>query len=220
MTLIAKVSTYVDGNVVTAAGQNNNESRLYDFLSGIITTHSGKIAFSGTDPVLELDQQSTGHILKLTKSGADKFLFTDDGVLQTFIATGTKPFNVASTTLCDNLNADLLDGLHAVDLGLYNNIKLITANYTILDPETLIFCNVGAGDYTVTLPSGTLGYNITIIKNFNADTVTITAGGSGTIKEAGKTDGTKSLSVNKSTLHLVSDGAGNDDWWVINRYIG
>lgn len=33
--------------------------------------------------------------------------------LQSDVATGTKPITVASTTKCDNLNADLLDGIEA-----------------------------------------------------------------------------------------------------------
>ena len=38
------------------------------------------------------------------------------GRIQSRVATGTAPFNIASTTVNTNLNADLLDGYHALGL--------------------------------------------------------------------------------------------------------
>jgi hypothetical protein len=38
---------------------------------------------------------------------------TTDKVLRSKLAIGTKPIDVTSTTVCTNLNADMLDGLHA-----------------------------------------------------------------------------------------------------------
>jgi hypothetical protein len=45
------------------------------------------------------------------------------------LATGTKPIDVASTTMCNNLNADLLDGLHASDFALVSHTH-VAANIT------------------------------------------------------------------------------------------
>ena len=42
------------------------------------------------------------------------------------VATGTKPIDVVSTTLCNNLNADLVDGYHA---GFENNRVALYANF-------------------------------------------------------------------------------------------
>ena len=38
------------------------------------------------------------------------------GQIRSRVATGTAPFNISSTTVCTNLNADLLDGYHALGL--------------------------------------------------------------------------------------------------------
>lgn len=48
-----------------------------------------------------------------------------DKQLHSAIATGTKPINVVSTTLCNNLNADMLDGKHASNL-LFRDAKTNT----------------------------------------------------------------------------------------------
>lgn len=48
---------------------------------------------------------------------------------QSDVTTGTKPFTVASTTLCDNLNADLLDGVHAVSFLLADGTRALTGNW-------------------------------------------------------------------------------------------
>lgn len=44
------------------------------------------------------------------------------------VATGTKPIDVVSTTLCNNLNADMLDGKHASNL-LYRDAKRNNADF-------------------------------------------------------------------------------------------
>lgn len=77
------------------------------------------------------------------------------------VATGTKPIDVVSTTLCNNLNADLLDGLHSsafarkdqsptVDLNTVNGIGIMCNNtnasatperhYPIAEAGSLIYC--------------------------------------------------------------------------------
>ena len=38
-----------------------------------------------------------------------------NGEISNYVATGTAPFKISSTTLVDNLNADMLDGKHAAD---------------------------------------------------------------------------------------------------------
>jgi hypothetical protein len=49
-----------------------------------------------------------------------KSKFTDQ--ITSTLATGTSPLNVTSTTVCTNLNADLLDGQHASYYLNYNNL--------------------------------------------------------------------------------------------------
>jgi hypothetical protein len=41
-----------------------------------------------------------------------------DGQFKSTLATGTRPINVVSTTMCANLNADMVDGKHSADLVL------------------------------------------------------------------------------------------------------
>jgi hypothetical protein len=68
-----------------------------------------------------------GHFIAMKHTATDGILFTGFGDLslepvgitktakqiKSSLAIGTKPFDVTSTTMCDNLNADLLDGQHA-----------------------------------------------------------------------------------------------------------
>ncbi|TGY54148.1 hypothetical protein [Parabacteroides distasonis] len=82
------------------------------------------------------------------------------------VATGTKPIDVVSTTLCNNLNADLLDGLHSsafarkdqsptVDLNAVNGIGIMCNNananatperhYPIAEAGSLIYCTAAYG---------------------------------------------------------------------------
>ena len=58
------------------------------------------------------------------------------------VATGTKPIDVVSTTLCNNLNADLLDGYHA---GFANNQVALYVNFPTYD--TLISQGLLRSDY-------------------------------------------------------------------------
>ena len=44
------------------------------------------------------------------------------GRIQSRVATGTAPFNIASTTVNSNLNADMLDGYHSNNLPYLSNV--------------------------------------------------------------------------------------------------
>ena len=50
-----------------------------------------------------------------------------DGQFITTIADGTKPIDVISTTVCDNLNADMIDGYHASELALDSEFGTLSA---------------------------------------------------------------------------------------------
>lgn len=65
-----------------------------------------------------------------------------DKQLHSAIATGTKPINVVSTTLCNNLNADLLDGYH---VGFANNQVALYVNFPTYN--TLISQGLLRSDY-------------------------------------------------------------------------
>ena len=61
----------------------------------------------------------------LEGSDPNMFLY-NTGRYVSKVATGTKPIDVVSTTLCNNLNADMLDGYHA---GFENNQVALYANF-------------------------------------------------------------------------------------------
>lgn len=69
------------------------------------------------------------------------------------VATGTAPFVVDSTTKVDNLNADMVDGLHAADL-LQTGVQRLkercrvatTGNITLAGDQTIDGVDLDAGD--------------------------------------------------------------------------
>jgi hypothetical protein len=67
---------------------------------------------------------------------------TATGRISSTVSTGTAPFSVASTTLCSNLNADLLDGYHASSFALssHQHSRLIHDTGT---PHTYAFSDGG-----------------------------------------------------------------------------
>lgn len=65
-----------------------------------------------TNLYLAFDKGSNG-FLSIQNDGAGLGCITIDGYIDVTVAIGTSPINVTSTTLCNNLNADLLDGNHA-----------------------------------------------------------------------------------------------------------
>lgn len=58
--------------------------------------------------------------------------FTDNGQLRVDVPNGTKPFVIASQTLVNNLNADLLDGKHASDFSTSNHTHTFVLGATTI----------------------------------------------------------------------------------------
>ena len=87
------------------------------------------------------------------------------GQLTLAVATGTKPLAITSTTKCDNLNADMLDDLHASDLPR-RTIERYTSNgtYTIANGTgTVILDYASPGAITVIMPASPAnGQEVTI----------------------------------------------------------
>lgn len=96
-------STNTSGIVLSGSGQ------LFD-VSGLGTL------FRPHNDAFGLQQQNSTGMMTVTPSGA---LFPQPLqalTLAATVATGTPPLTVASTTVVPNLNADLLDGMHAADI--------------------------------------------------------------------------------------------------------
>lgn len=102
---------------------------------------------------------------------ADKAIKTNNRFIST-VATGTKPIEVTSTTLCNNLNADLLDGqqgdYYRRCQGKHNYISItVGGNATTWYPVVI----TGATEhYPATLLNITRGYNDTAPDSWNTST--------------------------------------------------
>lgn len=95
--------------------------------------------------------------------------------LTSTLAIGTPPFEVTSTTVNSNLNADLLDGLHATDI-----VPQPTAINQILipavsPPDNWVILEPGAVNTVLRLPAGVGGeVSWSKINNINMDITTTT----------------------------------------------
>ncbi len=71
----------------------------------------------------DLTTNSAGN-LQIVQSSTRRATFNTSGQLEIPVATGTAPLSVTSTTLCKNLNVDLLDGRHG---SYYQNASNLNA---------------------------------------------------------------------------------------------
>lgn len=80
-------------------------------ISGVTVSLGGSITQAGLQTALDLGSNAYTSTAYLPLTGG-----TLTGQLKSTVATGTAPISVASTTLCTNLNADMLDGKHLNDI--------------------------------------------------------------------------------------------------------
>lgn len=66
---------------------------------------------------------------------------TNTGYIKSKVATGTAPIQVASTTLCTNLNADMVDGVNVKDIEHTLYIQSTTKNYLKIQVNHKYFPN-------------------------------------------------------------------------------
>ena len=102
---------------------------IQDSANGPLGADDGSMDIVGSADVIQLqitaNATQTADIVRIENSAAFPLLLLDvngdlavlgtfgGNVVQSVVATGTAPLIVASTTVCTNLNADLLDGSHA-----------------------------------------------------------------------------------------------------------
>ncbi len=110
---------FLPGTLIQSQQANDELNQLINALAGGITTKHLVVTFSdGSVAPLILDQKGAGLIQEWKQNGSQTARVNNNGSFQTSqqlissLATGTKPIDVASTTVCTNLNADLLDGLN------------------------------------------------------------------------------------------------------------
>lgn len=119
------------------------------------------------------------------------------GQITSSLATGTAPLVIASTTMVENLNADLLEGS---DWGSPNAIGSVV-------PAAGTFTTVAATTVTATTVNGAIGTaaqpNITSVGTLSAATLVNAGTGSGTLKPTGM--------LNVQTTSVGNVGGGTDD---------
>ena len=100
---IGGISVTGNGNVITNATLSSDKK--------IITFTKGLTALTTTNYAATLDS-------KYVKKAGDTMTgaLTINSPIISKVATGTKPIDVVSTTLCSNLNADMVDGYHRSNL--------------------------------------------------------------------------------------------------------
>lgn len=109
------------------------------------------------------------------------------GQIQSAVVTGTSPFNIASTTVNTNLNADLLDGLHAAST---NTVSTVVARD-------------GSGNFSAGTITATLSGNATNVTG----TVAIANGGTGATTAAAARTGLGATTVGSNLFTLTNPSA-------------
>ena len=219
-----------DLNTITVSMLNSdalsfsgNSGQLFSITDSLTGTIFAVNDISGV-PSIEVDDTGTirfaetfGNVLigTATDNVTDKLQINGSitsTVLKSSIATGTSPLTVASTTLVANLNADLLDGIHASGFVTTPIVVPVTAasyTATATSGTTIVLCNTTSNSVTVNLPTAvgntaiyeikkTATANSMILDPFSTETID----GSATI----------TIVVGNESLTLVSD---NTNWKVI-----
>lgn len=132
-------TTYVKKAGDTMTGslsiETTSEINLYNTISvpssryAVLRLKSGDnywdVTTKGTDGLLLQKQGASDVQLQLDTSGNVSI----PGYFKSTVATGTAPIRVSSTTLCTNLNADMVDGVNIKDIEHTLYIQSTTKNY-------------------------------------------------------------------------------------------
>ena len=144
-------TTYVKKAGDTMTGslfiETTSEINLYNTISvpssryAVLRLKSGDnywdVTTKGTDGLLLQKQGASDVQLKLDTSGNVSI----PGYFKSTVATGTAPIRVSSTTLCTNLNADMVDGVNVKDIEHTLYIQSATKNYLKIQVNHKYFPN-------------------------------------------------------------------------------
>ena len=144
-------TTYVKKAGDTMTGslsiETTSEINLYNTISvpssryAVLRLKSGDnywdVTTKGTDGLLLQKQGASDVQLKLDTSGNVSI----PGYFKSTVATGTAPIQVSSTTLCTNLNADMVDGVDVKDIEHVLYISSTTKNYLKIQVNHKYFPN-------------------------------------------------------------------------------
>lgn len=144
-------TTYVKKAGDTMTGslfiETTSEINLYNTISvpssryAVLRLKSGDnywdVTTKGTDGLLLQKQGASDVQLKLDTSGNVSI----PGYFKSTVATGIAPIRVSSTTLCTNLNADMVDGVNVKDIEHTLYIQSTTKNYLKIQVNHKYFPN-------------------------------------------------------------------------------
>lgn len=144
-------TTYVKKAGDTMTGslsiETTSEINLYNTISvpssryAVLRLKSGDnywdVTTKGTDGLLLQKQGVSDVQLKLDTSGNVSI----PGYFKSTVATGTAPIQVSSTTLCTNLNADMVDGVNVKDIEHTLYMQSTTKNYLKIQVNHKYFPN-------------------------------------------------------------------------------
>ena len=144
-------TTYVKKAGDTMTGslfiETTSEINLYNTISvpssryAVLRLKSGDnywdVTTKGTDGLLLQKQGASDVQLKLDTSGNVSI----PGYFKSTVATGTAPIRVSSTTLCTNLNADMVDGVNIKDIEHTLYTQSTTKNYLKIQVNHKYFPN-------------------------------------------------------------------------------
>lgn len=117
MALISRNFDFVAGQPAVADDVDTEFNDLYNALSGLKTDVVYELrASDAANPTLLVDNTGGGPLLRVQKAGVTRATFNSEGVLVSDVPQGTSPLDVLSTTVCPNLNADMVDGVEGTDL--------------------------------------------------------------------------------------------------------
>ncbi|HKX29353.1 MAG TPA: hypothetical protein VJ302_16775 [Blastocatellia bacterium] len=123
MSLLARIDNFMPGDPILSSTMNQELDQIVNSLNGTLTNKNILVRFSNSStPTLDVDQLGSGPIQRWKASGVSVATVANDGSLtttQSLVSTlapgGVAPISVTSTTVCANLNADMVDGLHGTD---------------------------------------------------------------------------------------------------------
>lgn len=143
-TYVKKAGDTMTGNLFI---ETTSEINLYNTISvpssryAVLRLKSGDnywdVTTKGTDGLLLQKQGASDVQLKLDTSGNVSI----PGYFKSTVATGTAPIRVSSTTLCTNLNADMVDGVNVKDIEHTLYIQSTTKNYLKIQVNHKYFPN-------------------------------------------------------------------------------
>jgi hypothetical protein len=152
MAVLARLYDFIPGGLIQSSQVDSEFNQIINLLSGGSTDKDALIKYShASDAPLRIDQLGAGLLAEWKASGTQKARINNAGGFQTVhqfistLSTGTKPIDVTSTTLCTNLNADLVDGIEGASFLRSDAADVMAAS----DGTSLLDINqTGAGAIT------------------------------------------------------------------------